>query len=187
MFDKKTLLRIGGKHALIAIVILIFSIITIVYLTNEIKKYSKIISDSRTATVAFEKRTESFAKLNKDIDIVNSNSEKIEAAFLSSDNILEYVSVLENTATKHSVPQTFRFETPLPADTIPAPFPLSQIGYQTSVTVDMNTFIKYLKDIEGLPYFSKIDSMTLSSQNLNGLTSGGVATFHTVLYSKTTE
>ena len=172
---------------LVAIIVFIISIITIMYLTNEIKKYSKIISDSQVATVAFEKRTESFTKLNKDIDIVNGNGEKIEAAFLSSDNILEYVGVLENTATKYSIPQTFRFETPLPADTIPAPFPLSQIGYQTSVTIDMDTFIKYLKDTENLPYFLKIDSLTLSSQNLNGLVAGGVATFHTILYSKTAE
>lgn len=183
MFSRKNLLMLIGHHAIIAISAIAIAALAIWFLAREIERISDTVVKNRNLVTMLEKRAEFFSTLERDAIIVGTNDTTLEHSFLSSDNILEFVSSLESIALKNTVTQNFNFENPVMSP-ISAPFQLSTIGYQNTVSLNIFALSNYLKDFERLPYFTKIDSLSISSQDTAGWRGTSNASFHATLYTK---
>lgn len=186
MFTKKNLLLLVGRNALIALSIAFVSFVAILFLSKEIERVSNNVVKNRNLANTLEKRTTLFSLLKRDAAIVGNGDVIISNAFVPSNNILEFIASLESTALKNGVTQTFRFESPS-SSSLDAPFPVAIIGYSNSLNANVLTFSNYLKDFERLPYFTKIENISISSQDKTGWQSASTANFRAQLYTKSSE
>lgn len=172
-----------GRHAIIALGAIAIAGLASYFLALEISKISDAVVQNRRLATALEKRTEVFSTLARDAQIIGNNDTIVDNAFISSDNILEFISALESLALKNGVTQSFHFETPTPAP-ISAPFPLSTIGYSNNLSINVSSLTNYLKDFEKLPYFTKISSLTITSGDPTGWRGASSVSMRATLYTK---
>ncbi len=183
MFTTKNLLIVIARHTLIAFSVIVVCLLCIFLLSGEIEKIADSVVKNRKLASTLEQRTSLLSQLSRDAQIIGNNNITIRNAFVPSDNITEFISALESIALKNGTTQTFRFNSPIPA-TIAAPFPLNIITYQNTLSINLPTFIQYLKDLEDLPFFTKVDSLTISAQSEQGLQGVTSATFNATLYTQ---
>ncbi len=186
MFTTKNLLILIGRHAIIALVAASLASLSVWFLSREIERVADGVVQNNRIASTLEKRTDLFMVLQRDAEIVGTNDILIDRAFIPSDNILEFVSVFDSLAIKNSVSQNFNFDIPT-SSTVASPFPLSTVTYGNTISINLLTLSSYLKDFERLPYFTKIESLSMSSQDPAGLRSSGTASFRAVFYAKTSE
>lgn len=186
MFTTKNLLILIGRHALIAILVAIASLIATGILSQQITRLSDDVLKNRRLASALEKRTELFASIKRDSDLVGTNDLLIEQAFVPSNNILEFISTLESLALKNGVTQSFNFGNPVPS-TISAPFPLAMVTYSNSLNGDLKAFSNYLKDFERLHYFTKIESLSITAEDKTGWRGAGTMTFQASIQTNATQ
>lgn len=173
MFSTKNLFKLIGRQLLISLGFAVFAFIVVFIASDQISKMSKkAIKDRSTATTMSE-RTALLSSLKYEASIIGSNDKVIKQAFIPSDNILEFIAILESLALKNGLTQTFSFSSPNPAIE-ETPLPVSIINYQNNVSSNIFTFIKYLKEFEQLPYFTKIDSVTISSGSADWRTASNI-------------
>lgn len=174
MFSTKNLFKLIGKQVLMSLGFVVFAFITVFILSDQISKISKKAIKDRSAATTVSERATLLASLKYEASIIGSNDKVIKQAFIPSDNILEFITILESLALKNGLTQTFSFSSPNPAIE-ETPFPVSTINYQNNVSSNIFTFTKYLKDFEQLPYFTKIDSITISSGSADWRTASSIA------------
>ncbi|MBI5798919.1 MAG: hypothetical protein HZB10_03230 [Candidatus Yonathbacteria bacterium] len=174
MFTTKNLFALIGKHILIALGALVLASGIVFFLSGQITKVStKAMSDRRLATTLSE-RTALLSSLKREADIIGSNDTVIKNAFIPSNNILEFVAILKSLALKNGVTQSFNFSSPTPG-TAGTPFLFATINYQNTVSSNVSTFITYIKEFEQLPYFTRIDSLNISSGSADWRTGSTIA------------
>ncbi len=186
MFSNKNLFVVFGKHTLIGFTAVAVAVVSVWFLSREITRISESVVKNRQLADKLGKRTELFSVISRDASLVGKNDTGIENAFIPADNISEFTSALERIATKNNTPESFHFGSPISSAT-PAPFPLSTIEYQNSLSLNIFTFINYLKDFEQLPYFTKINSISFTSQGVTGWRGEGTANWNATLYTKTNQ
>lgn len=185
MFTTKNLLKLIGRHALVAVAVVAVSLVVTWVLSIQIARISDDVLKNRNLASALEKRTEVFAVVKHDTEIIGTNDVLIERAFIPSDNILEFVATLESLALKNGVTESFHFDNPTPS-TISAPFPLATVIYSNTLSGTVQTFSNYLKDFEHLPYFTKIESLSISLQGGAGLDGGATMTYRASIQTNAT-
>lgn len=183
MFTKKNLIFLAGRHTLIAIFVLGFTLIALYFLSDAITKTAERVAQTRIIVHTLEKRTELFTALRHDTEVIGNNNALIEKAFLSSGNILEFTTALETLAFKHNFIQNFQFGTP-EASALASPFPIATISYTNTLSINLTDLIIYLKEFERLPYFTKVESLSLSTQSPLGWKATGTASFRATFYTK---
>lgn len=174
MFTTKSLFKLIGKQLLISLALVIFAFIIVFIISGQITKMSKKAMVDRNTVATLSERTTLLSSLRHEASIIGSTDNTIRQAFIPSDNILEFISVLESLALKNGVTHAFSFSSPGSA-TGETPLPVSIINYKNNVSSNVFTFTKYLKDFEKLPYFTKIDSITISSDASDWRTASSVA------------
>ena len=182
MFTKKNLFVHFGKHAIVAVSAIGIAILSVWFISREIARVVK----NRQLAEKLGHRTELFSVLARDVDIVGANNAVIERSFPPAENLPEFIVVLDNLATKNGTTHAFHLASFASAP-LSAPFPISSIEYQDSVSLNIYSFIKYLKDFEGLPYFTKINNLSFTSQSSTGWRGAGSASFSATLYAKTSQ
>lgn len=175
-----------GHHAIIALSAILIAILAIFFLAREINRVSDAVVINHRLTSFLKKHTELLSTLKRDAQIVGTNDLLINNAFISGDNILEFVVALESLALKNSTIQTFRFGKPAPSS-VSASFPLVTIPYTNTLTINVLSLSNYLKDFERLPYFTKIESLDISSQDKVGWHGVSTASFRATLFTKATQ
>lgn len=173
-----------ARHAVIAFGAILVAMLISYFLAKEITKISNTVVQNRHLATTLEKRTEVFSTLARDTQIIGNNDTIVDNAFISSDNILEFISALESLAFKNGVTQSFHFENPTPAP-ISAPFALSTIGYSNNISTNISGLTNYLNDFEKLPYFTNIGSLTITSGDPLGWRGVSNISFRAKLYTKT--
>ena len=186
MFSKKNLILLIGRHMLIIFGVTAISASIVFFLSGQIHKMSESIAKNRQLAAELQSRISFLSQLKEDAQILGTNDALIDKAFLSSDNITEFISILEGVATKNGVIQTFRFDSPTPSSVV-SPFPLSSISYHDSLSVNLTTLIAYLKVLEALPYFMKITTFSLAAQEGAGIRGISTVSFNGELYTKATQ
>lgn len=186
MFTTKNLLLLIGRHALIAILAIGAAVLTAGFLSQQITRLSDDVLKNRNLASALEKRTELFAAVKRDTELVGTNDTLIEQAFIPSNNILDFVFTIESLALKNGVTQAFHFDTPTPSP-VSAPFPLATVTYSNSLSGDLKGFLGYLKDFEGLPYFTKIESLNISSSGKADWRDTGTMSFRASVQTNATQ
>lgn len=175
-----------GRHALIAFLSVVVSLIVISFLSRQITHLSNDAQKNRLLASTLEKRTELFTAIKRDSDLVGSNDILIENAFIPSSNILDFVATLEGLSLKNGIVQAFHFDTPSPS-TISAPFPLATITYSNSLSGDLASLSNYLKDFERLHYFTKIESLSISAQDKSGWRGGSTMSYRASIQVNATQ
>lgn len=186
MFTLKNFLILIGKNALISLVVVFISITGIIFLSKEIGRISDSVALNHRLEKELIKRTTFLESLKNDIQIVGANDIKIDNAFVPSDNISGFVNALDGLATKIGVSQVYHFETPVPS-AISSTLPILTISYSNSFGTNVLTFSNYLKELNKLPYYTKIDGFTISSQDKNGWLGNSTVSFRATLYTKATQ
>jgi hypothetical protein len=162
-------------------------VLVAVIATRFISKKIEHIADSVILKHRLEgelnKRAGLVEKVKHDATLVGKNDVAIDAAFVSSENILEFVNVLDAMAAKKSIKQIYNFETPA-LSAISAPFPIATIAYSDTLTTTVASFSDYLKEFENLPYFTKIDGFTIASQNDLGWEGESTVSYRATFYTK---
>lgn len=186
MFTTKNLLMQIGRQALIAGIAIVISLIVTILLSRQIARLSSDTQKNRLLARALEKRTDLFTAIKRDSALIGTNDILIEQAFIPSDNILEFVAALESLSLRNGVVQAFHFDVPTPSG-IPAPFPLATIAYSNSLSGNLSTFSNYLRDFERLHYFTKIESLNISSQDTSGWRGAGTMSYRASIQTNATQ
>lgn len=184
MFTTKNLLILVGRHAAIALGTVVLSLVAVSFFAREITRVSDTLAKNRQLAATLEGRTELFATLKRDADTIGTGDRAIDRAFLPADNIVDFISTLDGLSLKNATVQTFNFSDPAPS-TVVAPFPISTIAYTNTITNTLATLSGYLKDFEHLPYFTKIENLTISSSDKAGWRGPITVSFRATLYTKT--
>ncbi|MFZ2303852.1 MAG: hypothetical protein WAV98_03645 [Minisyncoccia bacterium] len=165
MFTTKNLFRHFGKHILVTLVVMVVSFGAVLYISEKITKIATETASNRHIAATLSERTSLLSSLKNETDLIGSNDKTITQAFIPSNNILPFVAILKSLATKNGITQSLNFSTPTPAS-LDTAFPLATISYQNTISSsNVPMFINYLKDFEKLPYFTKINSLSISSSS----------------------
>lgn len=186
MFTTKNLLLLIGRHTFIAITAITVSLIITWFLSQQIIRISDDALKNRQLSATLEKRTETFALIKRDTDFIGTNDILIERAFIPSDNILDFITTLENLALKNGLAGSFHFDTPIPS-TVSAPFPLASVSYSNTLSGSVANFSTYLKDFEQLPYFTKIENLSISSLDISGWNGPATMSFRASIQTNATQ
>lgn len=186
MFTTKNLLMLIGRHAAVALAAVGVATVASYFLAREITRISNTVIQNRHLATSLERRTELFSTIARDIEILGKNDTLIENAFVPSDSIFEFISALESIALKNGATQSFRFDNPVPSP-VAAPFPLSTIAYTNTLSLNAPSLVSYLKDFEHLPYFTKIENLSISSSDAIGWRGASSASYRASLYTRSAQ
>ncbi|HBB44369.1 MAG TPA: hypothetical protein DCZ83_03230 [Candidatus Yonathbacteria bacterium] len=163
MFTTKNLFTHFGKHILIALAVVTISFSVILFVSGKITKMATETATNRHLAATLSERTSLLSNLKHETDIIGPNDKILKQAFIPSNNILEFVAILKSLALKNGITQSLNFSSPTPTS-LGTTFPLATISYQNTISsANVSIFINYLKDFEKLPYFTKINSLNISS------------------------
>lgn len=175
MFTTKNLFTLIGKQAFIALGVLAISATSVFFISGQITKISAKAAKDRHLASTLSESTALLSNLKHEMEIIGTNDTIIKHAFIPSNNILDFVAILEGLALKNGLVQAFNFSSPSPS-VAGTPFPFTTISYQNTVSSsNISAFINYLKEFESLPYFTKINSLTISSSGGDWRTSSNIS------------
>lgn len=169
MFTIKNLLILVWRNVVASLMVVSIAAIIIFYLEKGINTMTNLIVENQKTEVESKKRNELLSTIEQGVRVIGKNDILINNAFVPSNDISEFTNTLDKLGFDNGTLQTYHFETPIPSSTSEEPA-LSSVLYSNNFTVvGMKKVSKYLKDFEELPYFTKIESLTLSSQDATGL------------------
>jgi hypothetical protein len=167
MFTIKNLLMLIVRNTIISLIFVAISISSIFYINGKISIITDTIVLNHKMEAELKKRSELLETLKQDAQIIEKNDILINNAFIPSNNISEFTNVLDDLAIKNNIIQLYRFETPVISSTSDE-LSTSTISFSNTISGDFSTISKYLKNFEKLPYFTKIESLNISSQDSKG-------------------
>ena len=170
MFTQKTLLLFILKRGAVALGAIIVAAIVIALISAQISASAETIIPHKKLTATLAMRNEVISKLLTDYQNVKGYDQRIQGALLTVSNILEFVGALESLASKDNMVQSVSFADPVPmAETVgEPPRPLYQVNFTLSLQGNIFTFLQYIADLERLPYFMKINGISLTAQSPAG-------------------
>lgn len=164
MLSKKQLTVKIFKKCAIAMAAVLVAVGLVWFFAREIKKISTDINKKILNRALEERRGDSLVQIKNDLLSIGKADEKIEKALLPLDNILEFVGALDSLAEKHSIAQTLKFGNPVPlAGSDSGGISILGVDFNLTINGTIDTLVDYLKDLESLPYFSAVSSITLTA------------------------
>lgn len=157
MFDKKNLTIHIIKHVLKAVLAIGICVAVVIFLGGNIARISDSILEKRTLTFVAEKRIETLTQLRKDLSAVGDRQQALANSLPPIEDILPFVTALEQTNQGIYPPQQIRFGGPTPKDEV------FEIPYSISAEGTLEQVIRHIRAIEALPFFSAIKSITIQS------------------------
>ncbi|GEM_PF-1131399 len=134
------------------------------FIATHIADIANGINESKKITATLEHRNESLEKLEGDYAKVKPHEKDFRQALLPTSNILEFTGVLESLGQKYGLVQTFHFDTPIDSGkTIGTPpQKINRIGFGLVLQTNATIGLAYIKELELLPYFAEIDSISFA-------------------------
>lgn len=152
------------RHVGIALFSVLLAALAGVFIAKQIERISHSLTEERRLQLLLEKRVEITQSLNNDLALVAGNEERMRAALIPIDNILQFIGNLESVANENSIKQEIHFSVPVAHDTPEEPaLNVASIDYTATVNGNIFTFINYLKAVEQLPYFTGVTSFNLNA------------------------
>lgn len=181
MFNKKILIKILSLHIAKALIAIIIASLAISFFSWQFKKINIALSEKRKLSYVLERRSETASILKKKFTQFDTPEQDITAALPSTDDVLPFVSVLENTAKNVGLYHTVQFGgiASFAAD----PIRIVRAEFSVNATGDVKTFIRYLEEFETLPYFTGIRSFTMNA-GAGGWNEGATISAGGVVYLK---
>lgn len=186
MFTTKNLFTLVGKQLLIAGGFLLVAVLAVIIFSTQITKITGDAIKNRHTAALLSERAALLSNLKHETDIIGSNNTIIKHAFIPTNNILDFVGVIENLAFRNGLTQAYNFSAPTISPTGTS-FTPAIITYQDTISgANVTALIKYLKEFEKLPYFTKIDSLNFSAGGGDWRNSG-TASFGATVSAQTVE
>lgn len=157
----KNLLKKISKQILTASGLLVLSIMVCFYLAGRINKISEDVAGKKEMLLLAQHSQEQFALLKEDYQKIAPHYDSVIGVFPSSENILPFISAMENFAALIGVQQMLKFEGQgsQPA----AGLSLNKVPFNIIIGGSMTQFLNYLSGLEKMPYFIQIDSLSLTT------------------------
>lgn len=150
-----------SKPVMQATLFFTIALIVCIYLASKINAISDEIIEKRATLFLYQNSREQFAVLREDAQNISQHIDVVNNVFPSSENVLPFINVMEDLATKNGMQHAFKFEA---AGLQPVEnFNLNRIPFSVSLNGTPNQFLGYLAGLEKMPYFTKIDSLGMSS------------------------
>jgi Tfp pilus assembly protein PilO len=173
--DIRSLIKINlRKKIIIAAVLFPLGIGSIVYFVviptvNDIKSIRNEIEAQRIDLEIKYKKGQSIKQLTENLKIIEPQISKLEQIFISNDEVLEFITTLEEAANEKNVSQKINLATSKS---------VKEESYQkTPLQIITNGgFIKqlnYLISLEALNYYINIKSLELTAGSPRSINSGG--------------
>jgi hypothetical protein len=137
MIKEKKLFLIIGWNLLRATLSVLVAIFIVLFSTQKISKISESMMENKRTSFILEKRNEVIAELRKNFQLIGDKDKKIKEAIIPTDNILDFVAILESLASQNSLQQSLKFGTPALAVN-----DVSSIDYYTP-SEDINPIISF--------------------------------------------
>ncbi len=167
MFTTKNLLILIIKNAIISIIAIVVSVLFITIINGKITKITDGVVKNHQIENELKKKTELLSVIEKDVALIGENYSLIDQAFIPSDDINNFMSSLDKLGNKDKLIQKYRFDSPVDYQNIDTVY-TSTIKYSNNINTNIDKTIKYLREFEVLPYFTKIEGINISSQSKNG-------------------
>lgn len=184
MFNKKQLLNAIIPHILKAVIAIGIAAMIVSIFSERITKIGQTLSEKKVMTLALQERSETVATLRNTFATIGNSDQRIQDAFLTTDNVLEFVTAVEAIGNQNSMQQSIKFATPeLPL--VETPFiTVIPVGYTITTSGTVTTLANYLRQFEALSYFAGIKSITLSTGSSKGWEDSSSITIQGTLYTK---
>lgn len=186
MYKSNKILKLIINNILVSLVFISVSFVSVTYINRKIEHITDSIVLKHKLESELNKKTELFTTIENDVKIIGNNEIIINNAFIPSNDISEFISSLDTISTNKKITQTYHFETPTPS-TISGLFPLSTISYTNNISTDIIGFSDYLNIVENLHYFTKIDGISIQSQDKLGWDKPSIINMKETLLTKTIE
>lgn len=142
-------------------IFLVIALVACIYLASKINAISDEIIEKRTILFIYQNSREQFAVLREDSQALSQRIDTVINVFPSSENVLAFINAMEDLAAKNGMQHTFKFETAgLQPD---QDLNLNKIPFNISLNGTPSQFLGYLNGLEKMPYFTKVDSLNVSS------------------------
>ena len=173
--------------AFVLLVIFCFiSFVSIFFIKTQIENLTYTIVAKNKTVFETRERFSLSSIIDENIKTIGQNGDLIEKAFLPSDDISLFMTDLDGLVSNTSIVQIYRFETPKVLE-ISDPFSFSTISYSNNLTTSISGLIDYLNNFENLPYFTKINSINISSQSKLGWMGPSNIIIRGILLTKTVQ
>lgn len=149
------------RPVLIVAILIALSVAVSLYFASRISKISKTAAEKRETLLLYQTSQEQFSVLREDFQAISPHWDKIIRIFPSSENVISFINIVENLASTTGVQQTFRFEG-ANSQSVPE-LNLNKIPFNVNIGGTQAQFLEYLRGIERLPYFVKIESINITS------------------------
>jgi hypothetical protein len=185
MFTHRHLISFIIKSILIAGGVALLAMFSIVYVHGHIKRITHSIVEQKRLSAILEVRNQQFTQEKTNLGYVEERIDKISHALLPANNILEFVDALESIAAKNNLASTVRFDSPV-ATTKTFGDPVKTIysvNFSLSLQANIFSLQSYTHDLEHLPYFAKIESLSFDSQGTGGWNNTSTVSIKGTLYT----
>lgn len=112
------------------------------------------LKNAEQTLATLEKNKSSLRSLAREIEARSSDRDRLDAAFLNTNNVVAFVTLLEIVAKNSGTAITINTATI--ADS--ASFTISLIG-------SLKSIVQFVTLVENMPYFTEISSLTISTQS----------------------
>lgn len=143
-------------------IIFVFLILPNIY---DILKINKDISNQREELERKSSLGLNIKQMSKDISEIEKNIGEINKMFIKSENELEFLTALDNLATKNKINAKSMPE--FPDKNIET---LTKIPLSIAINGESENLMQYLRDLESMPYYYIIETISLNgneSANIN--------------------
>jgi len=146
------------------LVIIILAVYLIILpLAGSITSLSKDVYDQKITLEMLKKRSENVANLMTDYSQLKAYEQLLNKFFINKNDQLNFLTSLENTATKNKLTQE------LVLQEIGQINKIKEAPLEIVLTGSFTDIVKYLSEIESMDYYLVIDSIDFSkSGNLSG-------------------
>lgn len=154
------------KKIIVANVIIILIICAVVFfvIMPSINDIASMQSNIQSQYFDLEKKYlkgQNLRKLSENLNSIQPKMAKLDQIFISKDQELDFVTTLENLATKNNITQKISMSPPAMVSNY------SKTPIQIATTGNFNNQVNYLKSIEGLPYMINVKSIEITPVDAN--------------------
>lgn len=158
LFRKKII-----QSASVILVIVAVGIAVSLLLFNQISKKAAEVTGKKKLLFSLEQEKLNFDNLEKDYAKVKPYFATVKGALPDEENLFRILEALQNAGLKSGLQTSLKLNS---QSVLPAGIDgVQYIPFELAVDGNWSTLRDYLKTIDGLPIFTDIDSVSLSSPN----------------------
>lgn len=161
--NKKAVAKVILRQVAKASVAVIIAMLVIGVFSNKIAAIQQSLTTKRQLSYLLESQVRTTEDLKSAAKLLGNNDKRIETSLPPSENILDFVAILETLANQNSLQQTLKFETPTTYVEPASGLELQKINYNATINGNVFTLINYLRGFEKLPYMTRVRAVGVTS------------------------